>query len=302
MTNHAGLTTTYVYDPLKRLKEVHSPEGVIKYEYDVNGNRTKLIDAEKKETAFEYDFDNRLVKKIYEDEKFITYEYDLSGLLTKIKNARNIEKAFTYDENHNILTVDYSDGTPDVTFTYDDYGQVDTMTDGIGVYDYGYDDVGRVTGIDGPWADDTITFQYNDLGQLKTLTPTNGQTITYYYDYDPENPGDTGLGRLKDIEVGSGTGNKYTYGYTGVNRLIESLTRPNGSYTEYNYNDPLKKLTKITNRKSTLEVINEHSFTYNSMDLIDTETPTGGYENVWLQQRKSASELDKSEPDFYLRR
>jgi RHS repeat-associated protein len=103
----------------------------------------------------------------------------------------------------------------------------------------------------------------NDIGQLKTLNPTNGQSITYYYDYDPENPGDTGLGRLKDIEVGSGSGNKYTYGYTGVNRLIQS-------------NDPLKRLTDIINKDSSAQVINSHSFTYNNMDLIDTETVTTG--------------------------
>jgi RHS repeat-associated protein len=38
----------------------------------------------------------------------------------------------------------------------------------------------------------------------------------------------------------------------------------------------LKRLTKITNRKSTLEIINEHAFTYNNMDLIDTETINTG--------------------------
>ena len=35
--------------------------------------------------------------------------------------------------------------------------------------------------------------------------------------------------RQKDIELGSGSGNKYTYGYTGVNRLPvfrESLPKP----------------------------------------------------------------------------
>jgi hypothetical protein len=82
--------------------------------------------------------------------------------------------------------------------------------------------------------------------------------------------------RQKDIEVGSGSGNKYTYGYTGVNRLIQSLTRPNDSYTEYNYNDPLKRLTDIINKDSSAQVINSHSFTYNNMDLIDTETVNTG--------------------------
>jgi RHS repeat-associated protein len=84
------------------------------------------------------------------------------------------------------------------------------------------------------------------------------------------------FGRLNDIAVGSGSGNKYTYGYTGINRLIQSLTRPNGSYTEYNYNDPLKRLTNIMNRDSSAQVISSHSFTYNNMDLIDTETINTG--------------------------
>jgi RHS repeat-associated protein len=275
-TDRAGLTTSYEYDALNRLIKVQKPDGIIKYEYDANGNRTKLIDADNKETQFEYTLDNNLSKKIYMDGKFIKYEYDKSGLLTKFTNSRNIEKEYSYDENHNLTSRDYSDSTPDVILTYDDYDRLDTMTDGIGVFDYGYDDLGRLSSIDGPWTDDTISFQYNELGQLKTLTPQNGQSITYYYDYDPENPVDIGIGRLKDIEVGSGSGNKYTYGYTGVNRLILSLTRPNGSYTEYLYNNPLKKLTDIINKDSSGQIISSNSFTYNNLDLIDAETVETG--------------------------
>jgi RHS repeat-associated protein len=275
-TDRAGLTTNYIYDELNRLIEEQKPGESVKYEYDANGNRTKLIDADNKATVLEYNLDNKLSKKIFADGKFLKYEYDKAGLLTKFTKSRNIEKIYSYDENHNLTSVDYSDNTPDVTFTYDDYNQLDTMTDGIGVYDYGYDDLGRLASIDGPWTDDTVNFQYNELGQLKTLTPTNGQSITYYYDYDPENPGDVGLGRLKDIEVGSGSGNKYTYGYTGVNRLIQSLTRPNGSYTEYKYNAPLKGLTEITNKDSSQAIISRYALTYNNLDVIDTETITTG--------------------------
>ena len=85
-------------------------------------------------------------------------------------------------------------------------------------YLYTYDANDRLTSIDGPWTNDTVSFQYNELGHLKTLTPQGGQAITYYYDYDPENPGDIGIGRLKDIQAGT---NKYTYNYTGVNPLIQ---------------------------------------------------------------------------------
>lgn len=272
ITDRGGVTTTNIYDAAKRLTEVQGPNGTVKYEYDANGNRTKLIDADNKTTEFEYDLDNRVTKKIYADGKFKTYEYDLAGLLEKIITSRNIEKEYTHDEHHNMLDITYSDATPGVTYTYDDYDRLDTMTDGTGVYDYGYDDLNRLTSIDGPWTDDTITYTYNDLGQVKTMTPQNGQAITYFYDYDPENPGDVGLGRLKDIDIGPSGTNKYTYNYTGVNPLIQSLTRPNGSKSIYSYDALMKRLTEIRNEDSSQAVINRHAFTFNDLDVIDTET------------------------------
>jgi YD repeat-containing protein len=55
----------------------------------------------------------------------------------------------------------------------------------------------------------------------------------------------------------------YTYGDTGVNPLVQSLTRPNGSVTSYQY-DLLNRLTEISNTTSTNEVLNQHVFTYNT--------------------------------------
>ncbi len=259
-TDRSGLTTYYTYDALKRLIQVQGPEGTIGYEYDANGNRTKIIDADKKITTFEYNLDNRLIKRIYADGKFLTYTYDTAGLLTKFTNSRNIEKNYSYDANHNFITINYSDNTPDVTFTYDDYTRMIQRTDGMGLYQFGYDANNRLTSINGPWADDTITYQYDDLGQLKNLIPQGGQTVTYNYDT---------IGRLTNIQSGANT---YTYGYAGVNPLIQSLTRPNGSFTEYLYNDPLKRLTEITNKTSAQAIINKHVFAYNNLDVISTET------------------------------
>ena len=51
---------------------------------------------------------------------------------------------------------------------------------------------------------------------------------------------------------------------------------PNGSITEYLYDDPLNRLTEITNKDSAQAIINKHIFTYNNLDLIDTETITTG--------------------------
>jgi len=268
--DRAGLATTYVYDALKRLRQVQGPSGTVMYDYDSNGNLVKLTDIDKKTTTFEYDLDNRLVKKIFADVKFASYTYDKAGLLTKAVNARNIETNYTsYDPNHNLLRINYSDSTPDVTFTYYDFSNLlKTRTDGTGLYQYSYDSNGKLTGIDGPWANDTITFQYNELTQLKNMVPQGGQTVNFSYDYD-SGFSDPDIGRLKAVQTGA---NAYTYDYSGVNHLVQKLTRPNGSYTDYVYNDPLKRLTEIINKTSSGGIIDRHAFTYNNLDVIDTET------------------------------
>ena len=90
-------------------------------------------------------------------------------------------------------------------------------------------------------------------------------SITYE---DNSGYADLDLGRLKEIQIGSNT---FTYGYTSVNPLVQTLARPNGSVTDYLYNDPLKRLTEINNKNSAAEVIDRHAFTYNNLDLIATE-------------------------------
>ena len=241
---------------------------------------TKLIDSNRTpavETLFEYNLDNLLKKKTYADGKFVEYTPDKMGLITSVETARNITKTYTYDGNHNLLNMDYSDTTPDVTFIYDDYNRVLTRADGTGTYNYTYYADDRLWTVDGPLANDTITYQYNELGNLKNLTPLGGQAITYGYDYESTDPNIKKIGRLLNIQSGANT---FTYDYSGVNPLIQKLTRPNGSFTEYLYSDPLKKLTDVFNKNSTSQVINSYSYTYytsgTSTDLIQYETITNG--------------------------
>jgi RHS repeat-associated protein len=274
VTDRAGRTTTYTYDALKRLIETIDPQGkVMRNEYDDNGNRITFIDTNENVTTFEYDLENRLKKKIYADGKFETYTYYPTGLMSSKTNARGITATYTYDKNYNLKTVSYSDATPGITFTYDNYNRLTQRVDGMGTYAYTYDANSRLKTIDGPWDNDTITLQYNALGQIKSFTPEGGQSVTYYYDYDPEHSGSASLGRLKDIQTGTGT---YSYHYSGANPLVQSLARPNGSTTEYLYNDPLMRLTEITNKTSAEAIINKHVFTYNNQDVIDTENVTTG--------------------------
>ncbi|KKL17171.1 hypothetical protein LCGC14_2488220, partial [marine sediment metagenome] len=73
---------------------------------------------------------------------------------------------------------------PDLTVETEKQIRLETMTDGTGTYQYGYDELNRLTTTNGPWVNDTITYTYDKLGNLKSLIPQIGQTITYNYDYD----------------------------------------------------------------------------------------------------------------------
>lgn len=138
---------------------------VIKY----LSNQNKIIDSNRTpqvETQFDYNLDNVLKKKTYTDGKFVEYTPDKMGLVTKFKNSRNIEKNYSFDPNHNLLSISYSDTTPSVTFTYDDYNRPLTVIDGTGTTTYGFNANNRLISVDGPWANDTITYQYGGVRLL----------------------------------------------------------------------------------------------------------------------------------------
>jgi YD repeat-containing protein len=48
--------------------------------------------------------------------------------------------------------------------------------------------------------------------------------------------------------------------------LIQSLTRPDQSVTNYTY-DSLKRLTQIANKKSNQEIINQYNYSFNHPDF-----------------------------------
>jgi len=276
ITDRAGRTTSYQYDGLKRLFQRDGPEGTYQYHYDANSNLHTFTDANNKVTTFDYDLDNRLNKKTYADNRYISYTYDPAGLLKTVINARSQTATYGYDENDNLTSITYPTGTPSASFGYDGYNRMTSSgTTAIGSISYTYDANDRLKAARYSWdASDTITYDYNALNQLTTLTPLLGTAVGYTYD---------SIGRLKTIKRATDT-NSYTYDYvtdTAASPLVQKLTRPNGSYTTYEYNDQLKKLTGIINRKSNNDLISRYDYTYTNPkhpDLRNSETITGGTE------------------------
>ena len=264
-TDRAGRLTTYEYDALKRLIQVVNPEkGVVRNEYDANGNHTSLADPNGNITTFDYDAANRLTRKTYADGNGLSFAYDVAGLLTNRTSGRGLRTAYRYDANHNLLAINYSDGTPAVTNTYDEYNRLVKVRDGVGDSTNVYDADSRLILHDGPWTNDAITYAYDVLGRRTNLVVQGGSAATGY-NYD-------NLNRLTGVSVGADV---YAYVYSNASPLVRRLNRPNGSYTTYAY-DSLNRLTGLSNRKSTHEVINEFLYSYNTQDLRAGETVSNG--------------------------
>ena len=128
----------------------------------------------------------------------------------------------TYDAANRVLTKTYTDGTPTVTYTYNNDGTRNTMVDGTGTTSYSYDSVGRLTSkTDG--AGNTVSYGYDTGGQLicmsypnsasdtcatsgaGTSSPPNGD-ITYTYDSQ---------GRMSSIVTWTGVTLMYAYDCAG---------------------------------------------------------------------------------------
>ena len=79
LTDPAKRTTTYTYDPANRLTEVSYSSGkpaTVKYEYNKDGDRTKMTDGTGT-TTYTYDQLDRLTESENGHKEVVKYEYNL---------------------------------------------------------------------------------------------------------------------------------------------------------------------------------------------------------------------------------
>lgn len=257
--------TRWFYDGMSRMTGAMDHSGdLTSYRYDSVGNLVALIDPKQNTTLWQYDQLNQMVKKTYPDASTEQYTYHALGGILTATNRSGTATTYTYDDHGNRLTRDIS-GLPMVTFTYDDWDRVDTMADGIGTTDYTFDDLGRPTQIDGPWANDTVAYTYQDA--LRKVTRSiNGVAETSTLD---------NLGRLTSLNNPLGN---ITYAYVGNTARLQTMTQPNGMTTDFDYHtvqdDVLLKT--INNKAPGGAIISKFDYTYNNLNQIATWTRTLG--------------------------
>ncbi len=238
-----------LYDPVGAVVAVRQGVGTAfeqaetTYTYTVNGRASSVTDAKGNVTAYAFDGHDRPVRTCFNSTiaactsgspaDYIATTYGTTGAGTgkvagtKLRgNASAAGVGFSYDLLGRTIGVDYP-GTAltdsDVTYTYDNVGQMLAATDANGhTSTFTYDALGRATS-----QGDSVssrTSLYDAAGQRTRLTWADGFYVTYEYD---------AAGMLMAIKE-NGTTALATFEYDAVGRRSK-LIRANGVLSNYTY-------------------------------------------------------------------
>jgi len=225
-----------------------------KFEYDNNGNRTKLTDA--KGQVFTYTYNNRnfLLSKTGPGET-ISFTYNADGTRQAMTDRGNKTTSYAYDAFSGQLTnVTYPDGKQ-IAYAYDGRGNRSTMTSPFGeTAAYTYGDVNQLEQV--KWKGSTVAaYDYLANGQLeqKSLGP---QLLSQSYTYaDGEMTGLT-------HKSGSNTNiRSYTYGYD-INTNITSIKEK--IYAAANVTDNNQTFSYDNLNRITVSSLLKETYTYDS--------------------------------------
>ncbi|MGH2854111.1 MAG: DUF6531 domain-containing protein [Solirubrobacteraceae bacterium] len=304
LTDPAKRTTTYAYDAANRLHEVTYSDGktpTVKYEYNADGDRTKMVDGtgtttytydqldrltetengHKEVVKYEYDLANEQTKITYPNGKSVTRAYDKAGRLQKVTDWLSHIVKFTYTADSGLgatifpsetkdedkYTYNAADQTIEVkmakatetlaslTYTRDNDGQVKKTTSkglpGAEVTEGTYDENNRLAKYGGteykydsannPTKEGSITntynaadelekgtsatYAYDELGERTKITPTSGPATAYGYDQagnliSVERPKEGEMAKIEDAYAYNGIGLRTSQTISGTTSYL----------------------------------------------------------------------------------
>lgn len=171
----------------------------------------------------------------------VKYNSDGTPNYSKAPGGGQTNYAYT-DGDHELNTITPPSGGSlnPISITYDGFGRVATVSNGVNTVTYTYDLADRITKVaytGGP-SPVTVNYTYDGAGNLKTQSDATG-TVTWTYD-----------GRnLVLTRTGTAGGGTLTYGYDLDGNLTSA--KDAGGTTSYTYNN-LNQLTSMTDPANNL--------------------------------------------------
>ena len=188
---------------------------ITNYEYDANGNLTKITDGLGHATVQQYDALNRLTQQSQAHPTTaniqlgtILTQYNAIDQVTTVTDPRSLATTYAPNAYGEVLSLSSPD-TGATSNTYDNAGNLKTNTDAKG---------------------QLTTYSYDALNRLTQAVYAGGQTINYTYDQ-----GANGAGRLSSITDSTGS---TAYAYDTRGRVVSEARTINTIVytTSYAYN------------------------------------------------------------------
>jgi RHS repeat-associated protein len=184
MTVFGQPSVSYSYDNANRLIQITQGSSTVTYTYDAAGRRNSLTLPNAVLVEYAYDTASRLTSITYKQNGTVvlgnlTYEYDKNGNRTKTGGSfarTGIPQAISstaYDAANQQTTF------ADKTLTYDNNGNLQTITDTGGTTTYTWNARNQLIGISGPTV--SASFVYDGLGKRESKT-VNGNLTEFLYD------------------------------------------------------------------------------------------------------------------------
>jgi RHS repeat-associated protein len=299
LTDAAKRTTTYTYDPANRLTEVSYSSGkpaTIKYEYNKNGDRTKMTDGTGTST-YTYDQLDRMTESESGHKAVVKYKYDLANDQTEITypDGKAVTRAFDKDDRLEKAT----DWSSNVTkFAYNPDSQLATTVFPTASKDedtYAYNEADQLTEIKMKKGTETLaslSYTRDNDGQVKSTTAKGlpgTETVEDTYDednrltkagtteykYDAANNPTTNGASTNTFNEGDELTKSATasYAYNEVGQRTKT-TPTSGPATTYGYDQAGNLVTVERPKEGETQKI-EQSYAYNGEGLRASETLTG---------------------------
>ena len=150
---------------------------------------------------FSYDGLSRLLSATNPESGTVNYSYDANSNFSTKQDARSISTTFTYDAINRVTLKDYSDTTPDVSYSYD------SATKGVGrlvsttIYS-SYDALGRLLTYNQQTQTNTYarSSTYSKAGLMTDKGYPSGKTV--HTDYDGTGRVSTVIGQRANVSEG----------------------------------------------------------------------------------------------------
>lgn len=290
VTDANGNTYKYEYDLDGNCTKMILPDNqYMETKYDIRGRIIEEIDQTGSSTKYAYDNADHLISVTDSNDSTWTYDYDVQGNITCVTDPQGNKTSYTFDKMNRLVKTTLPMGMT-ATNTYDKYGYKTAYTDYNGdttryVYDEYYD-LDKVIYADGTTTDytydknrmlvqvdfngQTIKYEYNELDGLKKKSLSDGTFVGYNY-YDD--------GSLKSVTT------NYTYG-------TDMISIDNSGTVSYYLTDGQGSTRALTDENGIIT----DTYTYDAFGNVTAQT--GDTYNPYLYNQE---QYDANTGLYYLR-